>query len=366
MTMVSVEIVEMKLSGMGTAEVKLETRKTGHEPLFDMDTTLDLLGDMKEKSCVVKNCLKQFTEGDSPQKGFNLLQALLSGMLEHHEPTSSAYSDQTVDTSIQLGRLLGSGAFSSVYALKEHGETFLKIPKSRRCVKALENEVEALKALDHTCIPKVFLEDAPHLGILTVQLLCDKSVLPSLRLKGLIGTPASKVNVENFNNDDLQRIIEDIISALKHAHDRGWVHLDVRPSNIIISQPGNVSPRVQLIDFGCAAQKNVVLSQFRGCPPFAHDDLLHQGLEKWRPDEKHDMASLSFTIASLLAESSVPWFGFNGCNIEPGRLKERSTIATKLLCNDKLNKTTRNFLIKLIDESSVGSQKRLQKRRREK
>jgi hypothetical protein len=193
MTMVSVEIVEMELSGMGTAEVKLETRKTGHEPLFDMNTTLSLLGDMKDKSCVVKKCLKQFTEGDSPQKGFILLQYLFSGLLEHHEPTSSPYSNRSGTTSIPLGGLLGSGAFSSVYALKEHAEIFLKTPKSRRCVKVLKNEAEALKALDHMCIPKVFLKDAPHLEVLTVQLLCDKSKLPCLRLKGLVGTPASKI-----------------------------------------------------------------------------------------------------------------------------------------------------------------------------
>jgi serine/threonine protein kinase len=366
MTMVSVEIVEMELSGMGTAEVKLETRKTGHEPLFDMDTTLKLLGDMKEKSCVVKNCLKQFKEGDSPQEGFILLQNLLSGILEHREPTSLTYSNRSGDASVQLERLLGSGAFSSVYALKEPGETFLKTPKSHRCVKALENEAEALKAFDHTCIPKVFLEDAPHLGILTVQLLCDKSKLPSLRLKGLIGTPASKVKVKDLNSSYLQHIIDDIMSALKHAHARGWVHLDVRPSNIIISQPGNVSPRVQLIDFGCAAQKYKKLSQFRGCPPFAHSELLRQGLENWLPDDKHDMASLSFTIASLLAGISVPWFGFNGCIIEPYKLKDRLTIATELICesNNNLNETTRNLLIKSIDESLVELPKRPQKRRR--
>jgi hypothetical protein len=368
MTIVSVEIVEMKLSGMGTAEVKLEMRKTGHAPLFDMDTTLNLLGDMKDKSCVVKNCLKPFTEGDSPQEGFILLQNLLSGLLEHHGPTSLTYSNRTGDTSIPLGGLLGSGAFSSAYALKEHAETFLKTPKSRRCVKVLKNEAEALKALDHTCIPKVFLEDAPHLGVLTVQFLCDKAELPSLRLNGLIGTPASKINVETLHQGDLQHIVEGVTSALKHAHARGWVHLDVRPSNIIVGQMGYVSPRVQLIDFGCAAQKNVVLSQFRGCPPFAHSDLLCEGLEKWLPDDKHDMASLSFTIASLLAGSFVPWFEFNGCNITPDRLKERSNIVTELLCesNNKLNEATRNFLIESIDGSLVGLQKRPKKRRLEK
>jgi hypothetical protein len=367
MTIVSVEIVEMQLSGMGTAEVKLETRKTGHEPLFDRDTTLNLLGDMKDKSCVVKNCLKQFTEGDSPQEGFILLQKLLSGQLEHKDPTFSTYSDRTGDTSIPLGGLLGSGAFSSVYSLKDHAETFLKTPKSRRCVKALKNEAEALKALNHKCIPKVFLEDDPHLGVLTVQFLCDKSELPSLRLKGMIGTPASKINVENLEEGVLQHIVEDVMSALKHAHARRWVHLDVRPSNIIVGQLGSASPRVQLIDFGCAAQKNVVLSQFRGCPPFAHSDLLCQRLDKWLPDDKHDMASLSFTIASLLAGGSVPWYGFNGCNIKPERLKDRSNTATELLreSNNKLTETTRTLLIKSIDGSSIRLQKRPQKRGRE-
>ena len=134
MTMVSVEIVELELSGVGTSKVKLETRKTGHLPLFDMDITLSLLGSMKDKPCVIKNCLPQFTKGDSHQAGFIMLQNLLSGQPKRHEPTSSTYSFWTGDTFIQLGRLLGSGAFSSVYALKEHDEAFLKTPKSRRCV----------------------------------------------------------------------------------------------------------------------------------------------------------------------------------------------------------------------------------------
>jgi serine/threonine protein kinase len=252
-----------------------------------------------------------------------------------------------------------------VYTFDEDGETFLKTPKSRFCVKALENEAEALKALDHTCIPKVFLKDAPsHLGILTVQLLCNKSELPSLRLKGLIGFPASKVNVENLNKGDLQRIVDDVMSALEHVHARGWVHLDVRPSNIIVGQHGNVITGVQIIDFGCAAQKNLELFHFRGCPPFAHSDLLRPVLKKWQPNDKHDMASLSFTIASLLDGSSVPWFGFSGCNVEPYRLKERSNDATKLLCesSNKLNETTINLFIDSIDESMVELQTRSQKK----
>jgi serine/threonine protein kinase len=321
---------------------------------------------MKEKSRAVQDCLEQFTEGDSLQEGFILLQNLLSGRQELRGPTysSSAYSNRSGDASIQLGRLLGTGAFSSVYALKEQDKTFLKIPKSRRCVKVLNNEAEVLKELTCLLIPTLFLEDAPHLGILTVQSLCEKSELPSLMLKGLVGFPASKVDVPGLNNGDLQRIVEDVTSALKHVHSRGWIHLDVRPSNIIVGQSGNAIAGVQLIDFGCAARKTTELSHFRGCPPFAHSDLLRLRTKKWQPETKHDMASLAFTIASLLAGDSVPWFGFSGCNVELDRLSERSDIATKLLgANDnKLNETTRTLLIESIHGSLTGVQTRSQKR----
>ena len=258
-------------------------RKTGHLPLFDMETTLNLLGSMKDKSFVIKNCLTQFTEGDSPQAGFIMLQNLLSGHLERREPTSATYSCRTGDTFVQLGRLMGSGAFSSAYGLKEHGKTFLKTPKSRRCVKVLKNEAEALKALDHRCIPKVFLEDAPHLGILTVHSFCEKSELPSLMLKGLIGTPASKINVEELNKGDLQCIIGDVMSALKHVHTREWVHLDVRPSNIIVGQSGDVINHVQLIDFGCAARKNVDSPTFVAALPLHIVIFSVQGFRNGNP-----------------------------------------------------------------------------------
>jgi hypothetical protein len=77
------------------------------------------------------------------------------------------------------------------------------------------------------------------------------------------------------------------------------------------------------------------------------------------------MASLAFTIASLLAGGSVPWFGFSGCSVELDRLDERSDIATKLLGDDdnKLNETTRTLLIEFIHGQSTGVQTRSQKRR---
>jgi hypothetical protein len=78
------------------------------------------------------------------------------------------------------------------------------------------------------------------------------------------------------------------------------------------------------------------------------------------------MASLAFTIASLLAGGSVPWFGFSCCNVELYRLSERSNIATKLLGdndNKLKNETTRTlFLIESIHGLLTGVQTRSKKR----
>lgn len=72
-----------------------------------------------------------------------------------------------------------------MYALKEQDETFLKIPKSRRCVKALNNEAGALKELTSLLIPTLFLENAQHLGILMVQSVCEKARAAELEAEGL-------------------------------------------------------------------------------------------------------------------------------------------------------------------------------------
>src|SRR6201987_807409 len=70
------------------------------------------------------------------------------------------------------------------------------------------------------------------------------------------GTDAAKLLRERYPRGMpvglAMEIITAVGSALDHAHQRGLLHRDVKPANILIADPGSESQRVFLADFGIA------------------------------------------------------------------------------------------------------------------
>jgi tRNA A-37 threonylcarbamoyl transferase component Bud32 len=70
------------------------------------------------------------------------------------------------------------------------------------------------------------------------------------------GTDAAKLLREHYPRGMpvglAMQIIDAVGSALDYAHQRGLLHRDVKPANILISDPGSDSQRVFLADFGIA------------------------------------------------------------------------------------------------------------------
>ena len=149
--------------------------------------------------------------------------------------------------SLVLGRYralrpLGSGGSGSVWLVRdEHAgrDVALKIvPREGKAGARAEREVEAATRLRHpNCLRALALHrDAGHVYV-AYPYVSGHTMREHLRGAGL---------------DDMRAVetAAQVLEALAHAHSKGVVHRDVKPSNIILAESEGVSAR--LLDFGLA------------------------------------------------------------------------------------------------------------------
>jgi hypothetical protein len=374
LTLGSISVIVLELLGVGTADVRVTTRRSKRVPLFDEESCKQLFG---EEISTMKSSFETNEEEQSGMPaGFCLLARTLAS-LQHVTGSSmkrsgnnchrsfSMRSDAT--ESIMIDRYLGCGAFSHVFELnvnagdtqnnipnKTYSDTpcnihnhsydnplgvqesfhsvFMKVPKSHQMVKSLESEAEVLQKLtSHVCIPQLYDREAP-IKAMDIKLRWERSSLLCLPLRGLIGQSANHQH-SCWGSDKLKSVFNKVYGALQYAHGEGWVHLDVQPSNIItLPNPSDDDIQVSLIDWGCARNTATSLKGFIGSLPYAHDALFgmkHQC--RWKPCANHDYASLAYTVATL-SKGSIPWSGFSNHGALTDDIKnERLTLARDIL-----------------------------------
>jgi len=139
---------------------------------------------------------------------------------------------------------IGAGGMGVVYRARDRSlgrEVALKILPAEfsgdsERVSRFRREAEALAALDHPNIVTIFaVEEADDLRFLTMQLVHGRS-LDTLIPPG--GMPLEKA----------LRVGSAIAEALGAAHERGLVHRDLKPGNVMVTDDGHV----KVLDFGLA------------------------------------------------------------------------------------------------------------------
>jgi WD40 repeat protein len=159
----------------------------------------------------------------------------------------------------ELRAKLGEGGFGAVYAAEQlhpvRRRVAIKIlktgsgPDQAQALARFEAERQALALMEHPNIARVFSagESAKGEPFLVMELVEGGTITDHCRDHGL-ALPARLA------------LFRDVCDAIAHAHLRGVIHRDIKPTNILVAtNHGRVVPKV--IDFGIAKATDELLTE---------------------------------------------------------------------------------------------------------
>ncbi len=159
---------------------------------------------------------------------------------------------------------LGDGAASRVYAVRDPKTkqiwalkhvTLDDSDKDQRFLDQVTQEYEISSKLDHPVIRKMFRLEKERSGLFKV---CGLGLLMEL----VDATPLSDMPRPALH--DCVEIFLHVAHALLHMHERGFVHADMKPLNILVGDDGHV----KVIDLGQACKVGTRKDRVQGTPGF--------------------------------------------------------------------------------------------------
>ena len=246
--------------------------------------------------------------------GLGVLKGLLRVLLSPWISSKLWYVNDVVGRIRLDGGVLGSGGFGtcvSASRLRPGSDTPENIVLKLQSSKA-DNSVfdEELRILDHLHSQP----DAPGAQRIVKPIGAFKNAWIG---RGIaferLGKDLDAIARETprFSLTNIRDITRDILEALEHCHSRGIVHSDIKPANIVISNPDTLSrdsstrmlinPRVKLIDFGIACKVTEERWGLDGTSAFMSPEIIllnSRGVQS-------DMWSLAVTIYLLRSKKSL-------------------------------------------------------------
>jgi serine/threonine protein kinase len=198
---------------------------------------------------------------------------------------------------------IGEGGFGVVYMSEQQEpvrrKVALKIIKlgmdTRSVIARFEAERQALAMMDHPNIAKVLDAGTTDTG------------RPYFVMELVRGVPITKFCEENqLNVSDRLALFVQVCGAIQHAHQKGIIHRDIKPTNVLVTLNDGV-PHPMVIDFGVAKALNQRLTektlftnfaQMIGTPAYMSPEQAE--MSKLDVDTRSDVYSLGVLLYELL------------------------------------------------------------------
>jgi tetratricopeptide (TPR) repeat protein len=179
---------------------------------------------------------------------------------------SPAEGPGTVIGRYKLLEKIGEGGMARVYMAEQqrpiHRKVALKIIKvgmdTQQVIARFEAERQALALMDYPHIAKVFDAGATETG------------RPYFVMELVQGTSITDYCDQNsLSTKDRLALFVQVCSAVQHAHQKGIIHRDIKPTNVMVTMHDG-TPVPKIIDFGIAKATNQRLTEKTLFTRYAH------------------------------------------------------------------------------------------------
>lgn len=232
---------------------------------------------------------------------------------------------------------IGRGAASVIYLVQDPKNKQIwaikhvvkNNPKEQRFLDQTESEYKISSQLDHDSIRKI-----PR--------IIKKGSLLKTNEMYLVMELVDGISLHEEQPEDLGTMVDvfhQTASALAHMHDRGYVHADMKPHNVIVGVGLDGTYTAKLIDLGQSCKIGTIKKRIQGTPDYIAPEQVHRRAIT----AKTDVYNFGATMYWVLTGKNIPTaMGVGGDSLTGSRddsLIEKATPVIEInpLVPDRLN-----------------------------
>ncbi len=195
---------------------------------------------------------------------------------------------------------IGEGAASTLYAVQDpkskqvwalkHVEKHSE--KDQRFLEQVESEYAVGAKLDHPSIRAVakLIRHRKRFKVCAISLIMELVDAHTMEQR----RPASFA--------ETVRIFCEVAAGLSHMHGRGYVHADLKPSNILVTD----DERVKIIDLGQGCRIGTVKTRIQGTPGYMAPEQAHRQAITAKTDIYNFGATLYWVLVREVIPTALP------------------------------------------------------------